>query len=180
MLPFFKTTKEVATFIDLVNGRAKTIPLVETKEAVDHIDEILDLNGIDEIYIGLNDLHLSYGMKFMFQLLADGTVDALADKFKARNLPFGFGGIARLGCGAIPGEEIIKEHYRIGSSLAILSRSFCNVNKMNDLNEIEALFLKGIKEIRELEKQVEGTADYQMLEKNHQKVIQTVDKIINQ
>ena len=75
MLPFFKTVKEVKTFIDLVDGRAKTMLLVETPEAVEIIDDILALDGIDEIHIGLNDLSLGYGMKFMFELLADGTVE---------------------------------------------------------------------------------------------------------
>ena len=81
MLPYFKTVKEVETFIELVDGRAKTLPLVETPEAVNCIDEILKLKGLDEIFVGLNDLSLGYGMKFMFQLLADGTVEKLCAKF---------------------------------------------------------------------------------------------------
>ena len=30
------------------------------------LDEVLRMGGFDEIHIGLNDLHLSYGMSFMF------------------------------------------------------------------------------------------------------------------
>ncbi|MBR5441562.1 MAG: aldolase, partial [Clostridia bacterium] len=30
MLPFFKTAQEVKTFVELVGGRAKTLPLIET------------------------------------------------------------------------------------------------------------------------------------------------------
>ena len=48
---------------------------METPEAALLIDEILELKGIDMIHLGLNDLHLALGMKFMFELLADGTVD---------------------------------------------------------------------------------------------------------
>lgn len=84
MLPYFKTTREVKLFIDLVAGRAKTCLLLETSEAQDIIDDILELRGIDEIYIGLNDLHLSKNMTFMFELLADGTVEALTSKIKKR------------------------------------------------------------------------------------------------
>lgn len=151
MLPFFKTIDEVNKFIDYVGGRTKTMLLVETKEAVDIIDSILNLEGIDEIYIGLNDLHLSYGMDFMFQLLADGTVDMLVDKFKSKGKPFGFGGIAKIGGGLLPGEYVIAEHYRLGSTRAILSRSFCNCDKISDIKVIKELFHNGISEIRTLE-----------------------------
>ena len=36
----------------------------------------------------------------------------------------GFGGIARLGFGMLPAEHVIAEHYRLGSTAVILSRSF--------------------------------------------------------
>lgn len=161
MLPYFKTAKEVETFIELVDGRAKTLPLVETPEAVACIDEILDLNGIDEIFVGLNDLSLGYGMKFMFQLLADGIVDKLCDKFKAKGIPYGFGGIAGLGKGMLPSERVIAEHYRLGSTCAILSRSFCNTNVITDLDEVRRIFDVDLKAIRNWESQcANGKVDF--------------------
>ena len=39
MLPYFKTTAEVEMFISLVNGRARTMLLIETPEAVDSLME---------------------------------------------------------------------------------------------------------------------------------------------
>lgn len=152
MLPYFKTVKEVHQFVTLVAKRAKVMLLLETPEAVNVIDEILQIDGIDEIFVGLNDLSLGYGKKFMFELLSDGTVEDLADKFRKVNLPFGFGGIASLGKGLLPSEHIIREHYRLHSSSVILSRSFCNVNKMNDIQEVERIFKQGLREIREFEK----------------------------
>ncbi len=151
MLPYFKTAAEVKTFIRLVGGRAKTLPLVETPEAAEHIDEILALDGIDEIYVGLNDLSLGYGKKFMFELLADGTVERLSEKFKQKGIPFGFGGIAAVGQGMLPGERVIAEHYRLGSTCAILSRSFCDVNKIADLDKIRTIFETGLADIRAFE-----------------------------
>jgi 2-keto-3-deoxy-L-rhamnonate aldolase RhmA len=148
MLPYFKTADEVRKFVRLVDGRVKTLPLVETPEAVACMDEILEIDGIDEIFVGLNDLSLGYGMKFMFQLLADGTVEGLCEKFKAKGIPYGFGGIAALGKGALPAERIIAEHYRMGSTCAILSRSFCNTNIITDIHEIRDIFNSGLKEIR--------------------------------
>ena len=107
MLPYWKTVDEVQNFITIVNHRCKTTLLLETKEAVDCIDEVLNLGGFDEIHIGLNDLHLSYGMTFMFELLADGTVDKLCKKFKDAGIPYGFGGIARLGNGELNAKNVI-------------------------------------------------------------------------
>ena len=52
---------EVQLFVDMVGGRARTMPLVETPEAVNVIDEILQIDGLDEIFIGLNDLSLGCG-----------------------------------------------------------------------------------------------------------------------
>ena len=68
MLPYFKTVQEVRTFIELVDHRAKVYPLIETPEAVDCMDEILKLDGIDEVHFGLNDLGLGYKKKFLFEL----------------------------------------------------------------------------------------------------------------
>lgn len=169
MLPYFKTVSEVETFIELVGGRVKTMLLVETPEAVDAIDGILKINGIDGVHIGLNDLSLGYGKKFMFELLADGTVDRLCRKFQSSGLPYGFGGIASLGKGMLPSEYIIKEHYRLGSTCAILSRSFCNVNKVNNLEQINDIFENGMREIRNLEQECEryeNESDYFMLNKH--------------
>lgn len=60
MLPYFKSPEEVREHISYVDGRARVYLLVETAEAVDHLDEILEIPGIDEIHIGLNDLGIWY------------------------------------------------------------------------------------------------------------------------
>ena len=152
MLPFFKSADEVKKFIEYVAGRVKTMLLFETPESVDHIDEILSINGIDEVFIGLNDMSLGYNKKFMFELLIDGTVEYLINKFKAKELPYGFGGLASLDGGMLPGKYILGEHYRLGSTCVILSRSFCNVNKINDIAKINSIFESGLLDIRNYEK----------------------------
>lgn len=153
MLPYFKKVEEVAFFLEKVGGRAKTDLLVETPEAVEAIDEILALPGIDEVHIGINDLSLGYHKKFMFELLADGTVEQLCEKFREVGLPYGIGGIASLGRGLLPAEYLIKEHYRLGSTAAILSRSFCNANRIRDINIIRRIFNNGVKDIRAYEQE---------------------------
>lgn len=160
MLPYFKTVEEVRLFIEMVDERAKVLPLLETPEASGMVDQIIELPGLNEIFIGLNDLSLGYGKKFMFELLADGTVERLCFKFKQKNLSYGFGGIASLGKGMLPAEYVIKEHYRLGSGCVILSRSFCLIDEMNGLDEVRAVFTNGIRRIRELEAECEEHRRY--------------------
>lgn len=175
MLPYFKSATEVKTFIDLVGGRARTLPLVETPEAVESIDEILDMPGVDEIYIGLNDLSLGYHKKFMFELLADGTVEKLCFKFRQKGIPYGFGGIASVGKGLLPAEKVIREHYRLGSTSAILSRSFCDVNKINHMGIISETFIDGVRQIREVEEECERHSAFFI--RNEQEVEEKVRQI---
>lgn len=160
MLPYFKTVDEARQFLGLVAGRTKTILLVETIGAVEHIDEIIELPDVDEVYIGLNDLSIAYGKKFMFELLADGTVERLCLKFKQKNMVYGFGGIAAIGTGTLPAEAILKEHYRLGSSCVILARAFCDANKISDIKDITARFEAGVKAMRDLEAECELHSRY--------------------
>lgn len=154
MLPMFKTADEVKKFVGFVNGRAKVQLLVETAEAAANIDSILEVPGIDEIHIGLNDLHLAYAMDFMFELICGDVIKNLCQKIKERGLKYGFGGIARVGYGMLPAEHIIAEHYHLGSTAAILSRGFCDANIVKDPQEIESIFIEGVKNIRLKEKEV--------------------------
>ena len=176
MLPFYKTVKEVRQFIQYVGGRAKTCLLLETAEAAILLDETLKVPGIDMIHLGLNDLHLELGMKFMFQLLSDGVVEQLGNKIKAAGIPFGFGGIARLDSGMLPGADVLKEHVRLGSSMVIVSRSFCNTDVITDLDEVRRIFTEGIKAIRNLEAEAQVAANYFV--KNRQEVEKAVETIV--
>lgn len=179
MLPMWMCVNEVKAFIKAVDGRAKTNLLLETKQAVDCIDEVLKLDGIDEIHIGLNDLHISYGQTFMFEPLANGTVDMLCDKFKKANIPYGFGGVASIGKGFLKSEYVIMEHYRLGSTRAILSRSFCNINTCTDLKEVEDRFKTSMSALRQYE-QVCSKADENTLIENKQIVCDRVFEIVEE
>ncbi len=177
MLPMFKEAREVERFLTAVDGKVKTVLLLETKEAVENLNEILAVGGFDSIHIGLNDLHLAYKRKFMFELLSDGTVERLAGILNEKNVLFGFGGIARIGYGTLPAEYIITEHYRLGSKAAILSRSFCNANTMEDMTELKDIFSEGVQNIRKFERTVQGftACDF---EENRSNVVNLVDHII--
>ena len=179
MLPYFKTVREVETFIKAVDGRATTSLLLETREAAEQIDDIISVGGIDEIHIGLNDLSHSYGKKFLFEELADGTVDRLVERFKADGIKnYGFGGIASLGSGLLPAEMIISEHYRLGSNFAILSRAFCDVSKVGDIDEIRRIFDEGVSAIRDYEKKCAAMSE-QELSENSAALKQRVEEIVS-
>ena len=177
MLPMWKSPSEVEKFLTCIDGRTKTVLLLETKEAVACIDTVLKMS-FDEIHIGLNDLHLSLGETFLFEPLANGMIDTLCQKFHQRGIPYGFGGIARLGYGLLPAEKVIMEHYRLGSTRAILSRSFCNIKNCKSLNEIERLFCENMKKLCEYE-QIGINAPEDDLQRNRCDVQQCVATIVN-
>lgn len=177
MLPYYKTVDEVATFIELVDKRADVCLLCETKEAVACMPDVLNLPGIDYIHIGLNDLHLSYGQSFLFEPLADGTVETVTRQMQAVGIPYGFGGIARIGEGKLPAEKVLGEHVRLGSALAILSRSFCNIGSTGKFDARQAqMFQEGVWKIRAYEQQLEH-ATPEWLELNRLSLVSTVDAI---
>lgn len=150
MLPMFDDLETVEKFGELIKGRVSLIPLVETIKGASVIDKVSQLECVSELHIGLNDLHLERKLKFMFQLLSDGTIENLMSR---ATKPTGFGGIARLGAGMVPGELVMAEHVRLGSSGVILSRAFHNnaksvdelINKIDlfsELNKLDSLRLR--------------------------------------
>lgn len=177
MLPYFTSREEVATFVKYVGDRAQVCLLLETPAAVDNLEEILRIGGIDLVHIGLNDLHLGYGQHFMFQPLIDGTVERVCERLGRARIPYGFGGIARLGQGALPAEAIIAEHHRLGSSMAILSRSFCDMRTESDPSRIAHIFSTEVARIRDFEASL-ATVDETFFVNNRTQVVRGVRRIV--
>lgn len=175
MLPMAYDAHDVENFISMVDGRAYTIPMIETAQAMVHLDDILAVKGIDELFIGLNDLHISLGLSFMFEPLSGGLVEYMGKKINAKGIPWGFGGIAKIGEGLLPAEKIIAEHYRLGSTSVILSRTFRNEvdaagKKVLDLKE-------EVGKIRTTEMEIEQWSQKQFND-NMAEVIIGVNRII--
>lgn len=124
MLPMFTRADELQAFSALVAGRAPIVALLETAGALATLDDWITTSGLCEVFVGLNDLHLSLGLNFMFEPLAQGLVERVALAAQQQGLRFGFGGIARLGEGLLPGRDVLAEHLRLGSRAVILSRTF--------------------------------------------------------
>ena len=49
--------------IDAANDDVVCIPMIETREAVERIDDILGVQGISAVYIGPADLSITYGLR---------------------------------------------------------------------------------------------------------------------
>ncbi len=147
MLPMFEDAETLRAFASIVAGRRPIIPLVETACAVATLEDWIDTPGLSEVYVGLNDLHLSLGLRFMFEPLASGLVERVARAVLARGLRFGFGGIARLDEGLLPGRAVLAEHLRLGSGAVILSRTFHR-------DDSDAVFEREVQALREAEAQL--------------------------
>ena len=124
MLPMFTEAAQLRDFTQLVADRVPVVALLETAGALHSLGEWVDTPGLQEVYVGLNDLHLSLGLRFMFEPLASGIVDRVAAAAREAGRRFGFGGIARLDEGLLPGSDVLAEHLRLGSGAVILSRTF--------------------------------------------------------
>lgn len=178
MLPMYRTVDDAKRFIDIVNGRATTLLLAETIGAEESLDQVASLDGLDEIHIGLNDLHLEKKKSFMFELISDGTVEHMIDVIRSKNIPYGFGGVAKLDGGMIPGRYVLSEHIRLGSSRVILSRSFCQSDNRTDLEVIDEEFKSGMSSLREYEREL-VSLNSEKLEDNHIELCNRIQDGIN-
>lgn len=53
---------EASSYQTIANDEVLVIPMIETQEAIDNIEAILDVPGIDGIYVGPSDLGFSMGL----------------------------------------------------------------------------------------------------------------------
>lgn len=178
MLPMFKTAKDVEIFVSLLAGRARSCLLLETAEALGRAEQILSIRGIDEVHVGLNDLHLALGLDFMFEVLAGGLLDHLSSLCHTKGIKFGFGGIARLGQGTLPASSILMEHARLGSSQVILSRDFRAFFDDRPLEIIAIEFTDAVRSIRECYEQATQSASEQF-ERNRKDVCARISEIVS-
>jgi len=145
MLPYFRTAGEVETFVRLIDGRARTMILLETASAVARIREILEVPGVSEVMVGLNDLRLELGVQNHFEVLASPLLEAIANEVTKANLPFSVGGVARPDDCELPvaPDLVLAQFPRLGATGAWISRSF--LQNLPDLRD----FAQGVKAIRQ-------------------------------
>jgi 4-hydroxy-2-oxoheptanedioate aldolase len=94
---------------------------IETKQAIDNIDEICSVKGLDAVFIGPNDLHVSYGLPPSYWSDApefQNAVQKVLDASKRHNMTAG------ILCGTQTQAKMCKElgftYLGIGSDLPML------------------------------------------------------------
>ena len=96
MLPMFETADQLRRFLDLVDGELND-PLSKLPKQLPISEKSAQLKVLpSSTSVYLNDLHIGLGMKFMFELLIDGTIQRMAAFCRQTNIAFGFGGMARM------------------------------------------------------------------------------------
>ena len=136
----------------IVDGRVPVVALLETAGALESLEDWVETPGLYEVFVGLNDLHISLGCSFMFEPLLQGHVERVAATVKKTGLRFGFGGIARMDEGLLPGRDVLAEHLRLGSQAVILSRTFNRTVGNIDAELAEASFEDAVMELRKAER----------------------------
>lgn len=176
MLPMVMDHHDVEQYVSYVNGRCKVCIMIETAAAMARMDKIIAVPGVDELFIGLNDLHISMGLTFMFEFLSDGLLEYIANKCNKAGMPFGFGGIARIGEGDLPSDYILGEHVRLGSTSVILSRTFKGVVGV-DKNARPINLKKEVDKVRNRVAEIEQWDEAKHNE-NRKNIAKAVDNVI--
>lgn len=130
MLPYFTSIDNVIEFDRLLDNRIEANLLIETKESLDIVAQIVDyIKGSARqnwrIHFGLNDLSLSLGLENLFEVLFKGYLLEAVTVLNENEVPFGIGGIGLLnGDYAVSAKTILDYHTQYGSTSVILSRAF--------------------------------------------------------
>jgi hypothetical protein len=126
MLPYFHSVDEAARFVAVVDGRARTVLLVETGSAAARVGQLCRIEGLDEIHFGLNDLSLDLGVKNHFAVLCSTLLEEACATLVAAGFPFAVGGIGRALDASlpIPSELVYAQYPRLGATGALVSRVF--------------------------------------------------------
>ena len=126
MLPVAEDPDAIAAAVAIIAGRARLIVLIETKRGVGAVDEIADVAGLDEIFLGPNDLSASLGLENRFEALVVEEAEHVAEAARAAGLRFGVGGLAAVGDSrlSIPPELVYAQLARLGATGTILGRVF--------------------------------------------------------
>ncbi|MEF7612496.1 aldolase/citrate lyase family protein [Aquincola sp. MAHUQ-54] len=81
-----------ADYAEHANDTIVTFAMIETRQALDNLDDILSVEGLDAIYIGPSDLSLALGCKPTFDdvdPLAAQAIDHILERAKAHGLRAG-------------------------------------------------------------------------------------------
>ncbi len=111
------------------NSGAKFIAMIETTHGFNALSDILAIDTVSGVYMGLHDFSKSLGCRYVFEPILQGYLDQLAAGAKHADKPFGFTSVSP----SLTGEMILslaKEHARLGSGMTLAS-----VMRLRDMNK---------------------------------------------
>ncbi|WP_447971132.1 aldolase/citrate lyase family protein [Nitrospira sp. M1] len=146
MLPYFTTAQDVRTYAHIVGDRAHVVPLLENVQAANIIEDLVALDEIREIHVGINDLGLSLGFRNRFSTLATDLVVHIASCVRQSGKRLGFGHVGRAMDRSlpIPSDLVYAQYARLGATATIVSRKF-----VYDAGMEEQEFIAEIQKVRE-------------------------------
>jgi hypothetical protein len=126
MLPMFSSADEVRRFTDVVEGRAEVVLLLERVTAAKAIDEIVAVEGVSEVHIGINDFTLDLGLPNRFLALTHSLTADVSRSVRAAGKRFGIGGIGRVDDDRfpVPSDLVYAQYPRLDATAALISRAF--------------------------------------------------------
>jgi hypothetical protein len=135
MLPMVADPADVERVVSLAAGRAAIVLLLERREALERVQELISVPGIEEAHLGLNDLALSLGLGNRWLVLAGDIPFELGVRMRDAGIRFGLGGIGRPDDHGLPmpPELVYAECARTGATAALLSRSFARAGDLERL-----------------------------------------------
>ena len=126
MLPYFSSLNEVERFTEYLPQGIGAILLFESREALLLTEPILARFPVDEAFLGLNDLALSFHYPHLFQIFENDLFYQTLAALKVHGTPFGFGGVGNLLNRNMPIDPKLFLSFQLcqGSTRGWLSRSF--------------------------------------------------------
>ena len=125
MIPMIESVDDFQRMLDIISGRCKVIPLIETPHSLLNAYRIIDFVPLDQIHFGLNDLCIGFKQKNIFEILFSKTFHCVVNEVKGKIKTLGIGGVGSpLFSQLVDPKLVLKYIHLLGGNSVILSRSF--------------------------------------------------------
>jgi hypothetical protein len=125
MLPMIQNLNDFSKLVNQISNRVEILPLIETPYSIFNLNKIIEIATPSQLHFGLNDLHLSLGMKNLFEVLLSPLFASAVSYANDRVNLVGIGGVGYpISTQKVAPQLLINEHLLLGSRSVILSRSF--------------------------------------------------------
>lgn len=126
MLPNLRELAQVQSAAKHLGARASVIPMIENRQALRMLPDLIASRICQEVYFGPNDLSRSLGLPTRFHAMLDPEILAAMEMCRAASLPFGIGGGAAPQTPGlpVPAALVLRFLAGVGVTRLLLGRSF--------------------------------------------------------